>query len=323
MIRHASALVAIALAGLLAGCEILPPAEDYSRCPEKVVTLAELVTPYNANARRVPKLWARAAIRIESEGIGWGSAAKGASPNALLLLSKEESTANAPNFTLIGRESSVEIFRMGTDARSGLYYLWLMLGDQGRAYYGRQEMSGAPGVRLMPVDPVLLVEVLGVTGLPALRPGAVPTIVPQMQGKPVPAYVLRYVKPQPVTGQWRQWREVQFRWGEKGPGQVFRVKLYDAKGFCRVWADVDDYAPVEVDGEETGPMMPTYIRMHWPAIKGVQSASKLEIRLSKMTTRKVWSKKVFDFAPHLPAGMGLPVQVDEQHGRVSPTGGPR
>ena len=318
MIRH-TVIVALASAALLAGCV---PKGEYFYCPEKVVELDELVTGYNANARRVPQLWARAAITIEADGVAWGSASKKHS-NALLLLKKGDSPTAEPNFLVVGRESGVEIFRMGTDAKAGLYYLWLMLGNQGRAYYGQQKFSGAPDVKAMPIDPGQLLEVLGVTELPPLSAKSMPTVMVEMRGKPIPAYVVRYADRQPVTGHVKQWREVSYRWGEKGPGQVFRVRLFDAKGLCRVTAEVDDYEPIKIDGDGPAPMMPTTIRMHWPMIKGVQPASRLTLRLSEMSTTKRFSLKAFGFADHLPAGMPEPVQVDEMYGEVTPEGEPR
>jgi len=319
MIRRAAALAAVASAVLLGGCEV--PGEDYAKCPRDFVAAEALLVRYNANARKVPKLWARAGVRVESEGLAWGSDAKGATPNALLTLDKSEATADAPNFVIVGRDAGVEVFRMGTDAKTGLYYLWLHLGGQGRAYYGVQALAGAPGIERVLIDPTQLVEVLGVTELPTLAPGKVPTVITRMQGLPAPAYVVSYVDAQPVTGRLKLWREISFRWKEGEPLRPFRVRLFDGKGLCRLWADLADYAPIATDAaDDDPPMMPTRIRMTWPAIKGVQSASKLHLRLSEMSTTRPTRASAFSFAGNLPPGMPPPVQVDAIHGRVTPAG---
>ena len=93
------------------------------------------------------------------------------------------------------------------------------------------------------------------------------------------------------------------------------------KDAARLWADLADYAPVATDGGEGDPpMMPTSIRMTWPAIKGVQKASRLHLRLSQMSTTHKFKDSAFSFARNLPAGMPPPVQVDATYGRVTPAG---
>ncbi len=316
MIRH-TVIVAIASAGLLAGCDI-PPGE-YAKCPEQFLSLEELTVHYNANARKVPKLWARVSARVQVKGLTWGSAGKKDPSNGLLLLSKAEATPTAPNFVLIGKETGMDILRLGTDARTGLYYWWLQIGNNARAYYGRQAMAGAPGVEAMAIDPVHLMAMLGVTELPRPEAGKMPAALMQMRGEPLPAYVVRYVSPQPVTGHLKLWREIRFRWDKEGPSRPYRIRLFDAKGLCRVWADLSDYESAAVgEGVTVPPELPTYIRMTWPEIKGVQLARRLEIRLKEMSTVKKFRQSAFTFNP--PPGAGVPIQVDAIHGEVAPTG---
>ncbi len=318
MIRRLPLAIALCSLPALTGC----PAEDYSRCPEKFVSLPELLAEHNANAAKVPRLWARVRVRVSGPGFAWGSASSLAAPNALLVLSKEQVNSGPPNFLLRGREM-VELFRLGVDARAGLYYLWLNINSKGEAWFGRTKYAGAPAAEGIPLDPTQLVEVLGVTALPPLQPEKTPAVVLRLQSLPRPAYVLRYLSPQPVTGHLKVWREVYLHWDEKKPRRAYRVRLFDAAGLCRVVADLADYKPIATGAEEAEapPVMPTDIRMTWPAIKGVQEASTLHMRLSEMAPKAV-SVKAFDFWEGLPPALE-PVQVDSAYGKVPPGGAER
>ncbi|MDY7009642.1 MAG: hypothetical protein SVV80_02685 [Planctomycetota bacterium] len=292
-----------------------------TQCPEKFVSLETLVGEYNANASQVRRLWARARIRVTlSNDAGWsislGSTSPLAAANALLLLDKGDSRSGQTDFVLRGREM-IELFRVGIDSTEGLYYCWA-IGGRGGAWFGRTKYAGAPGVAGIPLDPLQLVEILGITELPAVQTGAMPAVVMMLQNTPGDcAYVVRYLKPQPVSGHLKIWREVYFRWSDTRPRLPYQVKLYDADGFCRVVAEVSDYKPIatdtDSDGENEGPIMPTDIRITFPAIKNVQPASSLHMRLSEMSTTKQFSPKAFDFRSHLPTEITNPVQVDSAY----------
>ena len=315
MTRRVMLAVCVCLLGALMGC----PTGQYARCPEQFMLLPQLVADHNANARRVQRLWARARVRFSAQGLVYGSASALAAPNALLLLSKAQAEAGTPDFVLIGRDV-VELFRLGIDARAGLYYFWANVGNSGGARFGRTRYAGAPAVEGLSLDPTQLVEVLGVTELPAVAPDKLPAVVMQMQGRPRPAYVVRYLKPQPVTGYLKLWREVYFTWEKDIPPRPFRVRLFDAAGFCRVTADLADYKPIATGEQDvSGPIMPTDIRMTWPAIKNVQEAATLHIRLSDMSTAKPFLDSVFGFREHLPGGLE-PVQLDSAYGQWQPAG---
>ncbi len=318
MIRRNALTLVVVTAAALPGCP--PPAEDYSRCPEQYVSLESLLAEHNANAAKVPKLWARARIRVEFGGAAWGSASTLAAPNAHLLLSKADAPDEAPDFVLIGRETTVDVFRTGIDARAGLYYLWLKFGQRGRADFGQQKYAGAPGVASVPIDPAQLVQVLGVTELPPVAARQMPAVVLRMQGLPQPAYVVRYLKPQPVSGHLKVWREVSFRWAKDQPRRPFRVRLFDPAGLCRVVADLDAYQTIETDADGEPPLMPTHFVLTWPKIKGVQDAARLEMRLSAMSTTREFRPSVFDFWANLPPDIHDIQQVDQQYGRVEPKG---
>lgn len=294
-------------------------------CPESFVSQDALVAEYNANARRVPKLWARARIRAtftHKSGLkfSWGSASPLVPSNGYVMLWKEggappggESGPPKVNFVLIGREIGTELFRLGLDARAGLYYLWYDVGDERQAWFGRQKYAGAPGVIDIPIDPMQLVEILGVTELPD-RPAAVPAVIMTRRRRPC-SYVVQYLKFQPVSGHLKIWREVLFRWSDKQPRRPYRIRLFDADGRCRVVADVRRYGRIAWNGpEDQAPIIPTDIRMTWPKIKNVQPASSIHLTLSEMSTTRPFKKGVFDFWSSLSASMSDPIQVDAVYG---------
>lgn len=285
----------------LAGCPAAVDPDDYTQAPETYVSLARLVAEHNANAAKVPRLWARAEIALKlPDGMPVDT-------GGVLMLAKTGSPVVPANFVLIGQELT-ELFRVGVDARSGAararYYLWYKVGDRSQAWLGRCRLAGAPNVQAVPIDPMQLVEILGVTELPAVAAGKMPAIVMRLEGRPA-AYVVRYLRPQPTTGELKIWREVSFAWSDAKPRRPFRVRLFDADGLCRVVADVGEYRPIQWQGpqDQAPPVMPTDLKIRWPKIKGVQPASSLHMVLSEITTKPKGRLTVFDFAGNLPRGI--------------------
>lgn len=337
--RAAWTMAAVAGMSLLGGCI------DKETCPDHFLTLRQVAGEYNQNAAQVPQVWARARIRATfSDGKGgsysWGSASELSTPNGYLILSKRASApatqpagqAAAPDFVLMGGELSQPLFRVGVDGANGLEYLWHAVGDNPKAWFGRTQLAGAPGVESVPIDPLQLVELLGVNELPPTGPGAMPTIVMTLKTEPPCAYVVRYLRPQPVTGELKIWREVYFRWREDKsakpprplePARPFHVRLYDADGLCRVQADVSSYQPIEIADAASQPAqrptMPTDFQITWPAIPNVQTAASLHLVLSDVSTKRV-GPKLFDFWSHLPPKVQTE-QVDSLYGPVGPRRG--
>ena len=297
----------VLLSPLLSGCPLAYPRTH--------LPLESLLADYNVNAGKVPKLWARARLEIKGP-VAYGSVSSLATPTALLMLDKSAAAPGVPgqpNFLLLVREIK-EVMRLGVDAPSGLYYFWVAPGDRGQAWYGRQQYAGAPGVKAVPIDPAQLVEILSVTEIAPPGGGALPAIVMTCQAEPF-AYVVRYVRPQAVTGLPKVWREVYFTWSDNAPPRPFRVRLFDADGLPRVTAELSNYQPVEV-AAGVPPLMPTEFTLVWPKIEGVQTACELKLSLSEMSTTHEFSGKAFEFWPHLPSGQCELTQVDASYGPV-------
>ncbi len=275
-----------------------------AKCPETMKSQDELVGDYNANATAVPRLWARAKIRItlsddKGRTASWGSTSPVARPNGLLLLGKGPKVGGPHDFVLIGRETaSYELFRLGSSVADGVYYLWYRMGQQSRAWYGMNKYAGAAGASSLPIDPNQLLAVLAVCELPADFTDC-PTVIRTMSTDPC-AYVLTYIERQPITGRIVSRREVYFRWAEGKPARPFMVNFFDHDGMRVMNARLKDYRPIDTgdsDGEGEA-MMPTDIKITWP-----KKNSSIHLLLSEMTTEDKWSRKACRLAEHLPAGI--------------------
>ena len=281
--KHLVKIVLLVLAASLSGpgCWLMPR----KRPPETIVPLAQLVGEYNANAARVPQLWARAKIKVTVPGklgipFPLGSTSRLATPNGLLLLFKGDSRLGPHDFVVIGREAGMELFRVGSSTLDDTYYCWYAVGQYNGLWWGRNEYAGAPGVEGLLIDPHQLLAVLGVCELPDDFTEA-PTVVLSMDDDPPEfAYVVSYIEKEKISGRLLFRREVLFRWDDKRWRHPFRVNFFDARGVRVMTADLRDYEHIEVAGADEGssrPVMPTDIRIRWPEKK-----TSIHIVLSEM-----------------------------------------
>jgi len=268
-----------------------------TRCPDTHVSAQDVVWQYNANARLVDKLWARAEIHITMPGVFPFAA------NGLLLLSKVDDPLGCQNFVLIGYETlAVELFRLGTSAAEGKYYFWYGLGDQGKCWWGRHELAGGPGLTDMPINPNQLLSVLGICALPDDF-SQLPTVALAMShspGEPLRtgercAYVLTYIDTQPITSRILFRREMYFNWDDAPHRRPFMVKLLNANGDRIMSARLRNYQSVDIGRPGPKPFMPTDIKISWPARQ-----SSVRVLLSEMTTEDKWDTESCLFQAQLP-----------------------
>ena len=93
-------------------------------CPPRppIVSVERIVGDYNANANTVPRLWARADVRLtvtDAAGLPW----RYAPSTALLILQKGAAPLGPHNFVLIGKEPGQEVFRMRNSPDDQVYYM--------------------------------------------------------------------------------------------------------------------------------------------------------------------------------------------------------
>jgi hypothetical protein len=294
-----------AIVALAAGCA--------QPCPDKLAGIDQIVTAHNANAAYVPRLWARVEMDVtlkpqSGPEMTWRSG----SPTGLLLYRRGVNPNGPHDFVLIGREAAaLELFRAGT--AQGLYYFWYKFGDRSGAWYGRVALAGAPGVKQVPVDPMQLLSVLGITALPA-EPGRLPAAALSMQNTPGDCqYVVTVLDRQPVSNRVLFKREIILPWSDKEPPLPTRVNIFDDTGRRVMTARLSDYRPIDVssldDPPARSPVMPTDIDIVCNEVPGTPTfVRRIRLRISEMTVEDKWLPEAVGFQP--PPGV-VPVLVDE------------
>ena len=294
-------------------CGFLPGGCHLWQCPQTApAPLEQVLDAYNANAHKVPRLWARARISVKLGGsLSWGGI------NGVLLMEKPPPADRfgPHSFVLVGKEiGGVELFRVGCSREEGVYYFWWNLGKRGRAWVGQNAFAGAPGIEALPIDPMQLLAVLSVCDLPSDLTDA-PMVGMTMDARPWHcAYVLTYIDRQPITRRLGFRREMYFPWRDDGPhppGRPSTIKFLDAAGRRIMTATLKDYKPIapgeEGGGESDPPVMPTDIRIEWP-----QQKSHIQLRLSEMTREKKGNPtKAVSLLRYLPES--IPVKQIDRH----------
>jgi hypothetical protein len=310
---------------LLTGCTttICPP-------PNRALTIENVIEGYNANAERIPRLWARAEITFQESALALPITADG-----LLLLNKNADRLGPQDFFLLLKEAGQPLGRVGISTADGAYYMWFALGKMRQCRWGRLALAGASGLADLPIDPVQLLGVLGVCELPAdlTRP---PIVAQSYRSKPC-AYVLTYIDRQPVTNKLLAKREMYFdrsetkAFGQSAstprPCRPFRVRIFDDRGRAVLTAEMSGYQPI-AGGPKSDtndpPVMPTRLTLKWE-----DSGSRLRLTLADMTMKQKIDEsdlnEAFRFWDLLPEDLkAQAVQIDASY-RLdnSETGGPK
>ena len=302
---------------LLAGVALLGGCADYV-CPETDEPIASktLLAYNNINARRIPRIWAYAKVRLELRKnpwdlpFIWGSVSEHAEPNARLFLTKTNDGTGPQDMLLQLRETGMEMGRVGISTADGVYYLWVNAGRMKRCIYGRLGRTPADG-SAMQINPVDLMDLLTVTPLSAettpvdavisSKPCAY--LLPQRMvagnrrelffDRRVPNPTLPYVY---LDGKWA--RETV----PPSPGRLrlSAAKVYDLKETLQLEASIDEYSPlVREDVPEKTPTiwMPKRLELHWP-----ESGTKMTLVLEDVTTADKVDPEAYYFWERLPSG---------------------
>ncbi len=274
------------------GCQEPPPPL------ETLLPVEAVVAEYNANAARIPRLWARAQITYKENALALPMSADG-----LLVLQKGADRSAPADFFLKFKEAGEELGRLGVSTQDEAYYLWFRAGRQRRCLWGRLATAGAENIEELPIDPTQLLSVLSICELPTGQT-SVPFVAQRIQFDPC-AYVLTYVDRQPITGRFQFRREVFLRWSRTEPRRPFRVRLLDERGLAVLSTEMKDYQPVATD-DATEPRMPTDIRLRWR-----ETGGELHLKLSQMTTADRVDPEAYRFWRWLPDELrGRARQVD-------------
>jgi len=247
-------------------------------------------------------------------------------------MKKGPETPGTHDMVLIGRELSHQVFRVGISRQDGVYYMWTQV-PKPRAMWGQTQLAGAPGIKLLPIDPTGLQAVLGICSLPDDLT-SMPVVTMKMDTRPGHyAYILSYIDRQPISNRMVLRREFRFGWDEKrtkllseclwGPRRHRRleaVNFFNSRGRCVMTATVKDYKPVDVSGldnppktkTKNPPIMPTNIRITWFDDRGRKTAD-VRLVLSQLTAEQIFADEIFQFRPNLPPDIpaGKVIQVDK------------
>jgi hypothetical protein len=297
--------------------------------PKTQVTLEKLLSEYNTNAAGATMLAAYTDIEFSTYHELTGlSLPLWSSPNGLLRIKKGPDPLGTHDMVLIGREVSKQVLRVGTSRKENIYYMWTLIPETS-AMWGRTQLAGAPGIKLLPIDPTGLQAVLGICKLPDDQT-ATPAVTLKMDTAPGRyAYVLSYINRQPVSNHLVARREFRFTWDEKRPDWIAKllwgkqkqrrleeINFFDARGRRIMSAEVGDYKPIEISETDNpppaAPIMPTDIKITWFNDRKQKTAS-VRLRLSQMTTEEIWDTEICEFLGNLPAEIprGKLVQVDK------------
>jgi hypothetical protein len=277
--------------------------------------IEKVVSDYNANAYRIPRLWARAdatfTLRKKPGELGFNWSSRG-----LLLLNKSERRLDPQDFVLLLREAGQEVGRFGISTADKAYYVWFQMGDKNLCRYGLLPFAGAPGIAEMPIDPTQLPGALCICELPHDQTRA-PFVAQSVSGDPC-AYVLTYIDRQPISNKLLLKREIYFdRLADRIDGMLaprpcrpFLMKIYDSLGRKVLTAEMKDYQQIMLedvkDAAAPAPVMPTDIRLTWH-----ETGSEMHLKLSEMTTADKVDPAAFLFWKRLnPAMRSGAKQVD-------------
>jgi hypothetical protein len=246
-------------------------------CPQ-AVPRTELIDRYNRNAEKVPSLWAVADVEVQiAEG---GKFRSYRLPDGRLLMKKRaDGPAGPQDFLLRGKAYGQEFFQLGVDGEAGEHYFWLAP-PEGRgkplARWGRLDDLDRPDYETLPIDPSQLLELLCVLPWRGGADNPPLSIYTPMETPCV--YDLVFVSAMP--GGRLSVRKVWL--DRRGKDNLTsRVWLYDRTGECVLSAELGRYQPVAADGPKAEwPVIPTDIRILWPASKEVRS---IRLRLSDAT----------------------------------------
>ncbi len=269
--------------------------------PEIIQPVDSVIRQYNDNANGVDRLWARAKVEVtlanEAGLTGkWGSVSPAALPNALLLMTRRDD--GEWDFVLIGKEmGGVELFRLGISGEENAYYFWYNFGGEAAAYWGRNDLAGAPGVAGMPIYPADLLAALGLTAMPSDLTNLPAAVMTMRDEECDYAYEMTSLDRQPITNNIFVRRKTYLTWSDELPPRPFAVDLFDAQGLCSVSATLANEQPIETDTGRTV-VAPTEVTLVWNDPDW--PVRKLRLVLSDMSEVHNFRPEACRFRDHLP-----------------------
>lgn len=277
----------------VAGCAHNKPAETATRPTAE--SMDKVVADINANSAAIPSLWARhyfAGDIVDDKGKKTFLNAEG-----VMLMLKPHSmrmTANKPG---------TKVFDMGTD---GTRYWMSVPVEVDTMWWGYSRNLDKPCSRQIPIRPDSILQVLGVGEIDAKASPA-----PAMRfDTAVDAYVFTW-KPS-ASDRSAATKEV---WYDRSTRHPTRVVLYDPDGRVVLRAGLEDFKPIEVDGQpkDRWPTLARIYRLSFP-----ESGSKITLSLDEVLLRTedgFPAERSFVMPDPDKAGVAKVVQIDEDCGQ--------
>ena len=152
------------LLGLLAGASLAA-----AGCPKpipEVGPMEPLIQQHNQNAAKVPQLGTEAQVTVTLIDAAGHKQTHRLTEGDLFLQKSQDNPLGPQDFVLRGRMIGREIFRLGSDATHGAYYLAVSVSPRvSGSYWGRYDRLAATSRPATMIDPTQLLSVLERHGL--------------------------------------------------------------------------------------------------------------------------------------------------------------
>jgi hypothetical protein len=204
-----------------------------------------VVAAINANNSRVPTLWAKGYFEANLVDRGRRQFVNGdinliyRQPGDMRLVAKKDVAG--------------PVFEVGSNAER---YWLIVKGDVDTMWHGRHDASPSSSSKELPIQPELMLEVLGVS-----------TIDPNFKQPPVPVMrfnndsdTYTFVWNAPLPDRWVATKEV---WYDRATKLPVKVVLFDANGRVVLRANLSNHKPVG-DGGADAPKVATGYKLYFP-----------------------------------------------------------
>ncbi len=272
-----SLIAAVLSVALLAGCKPpMPPVPPAPVCPPPVAA-SVLIAQNNANAAKVPSLRANADVEVRFRYKGEQHTQR--LPDGLLLLQKNPNDPNAvPSFLLRAVLYSEAYFGAGVNSPQGEFYYWLDPPRGGKlARWGNLADLSRTDMETLPVDPVDMISLLGVTAWPTEGGSRRVFSLPKQEPCVYDMIFVTCTGNGPLQPRRQIWIDRL-----SNPAHPSRMWIFDEQGNPQVDATLKEYKRIDVPDLPPAqrPMMPTDIVLRYPSQHEIDY---LHLRLSGLT----------------------------------------
>ena len=274
-----------------------PPVKGYFGPTE---SMSEVVHAVNQNAGKLPTLWAEVG-RLRVQYVDDRGRAQEETLDGGVMLYRQQPRS----LRLLGKRLVVDAIDLGSNEK--VYWFAIKEGPD-TAWWGRHETVGLECSQPIPIQPAMLMEVLGIT---AFNPNFAELPAPVMRfNHDADAYTFIWVAP--AGDRFVAIREI---WYDRQTKLPKLVVLYDAHGRVTLRAYLSNHKPVEVENTP---------REKWPLVAGEydlffpETKSKLNLRLGqvKLRNKGAPSQATFNFTPDARRlGVSKVIQLDEACGQ--------